>query len=212
MVVTISNMKGEREKRIRWHPRIFIAIRIPDRLKKELGKVQRYLEEQNDALRFPRSDQLHITLAFLGRVSAETIETISTICQSIATQSTPFTLSPTQLGSFPRVNRPSVVWIGLGGDTNRLERITLLLETELSRHHILPIRGAGGFSAHITLARVDRKRRRHSLFAIRNLLEDTVLDLSDLPIPVREIVLYQSNRSLRGPAYIPLKTFPLERD
>lgn len=195
--------------------RVFVAIRIPDRLKKELGKIQRYLEEElgrkgaGKLLRFVKPDQLHITLAFLGRVSAETLETLTGVCRDFSRGIGSFLLHPSQLGAFPRLNRPAVAWVGLSGETKKLELLTKILEFELGRRGIWPIRGSGGFAPHITIARVARKHRRGQMFKLRELLEDTRIQLSDMEIPVREITIYQSNLSSKGPEYIPLEIIKL---
>lgn len=197
------------EKTVRINVRTFIAIKLPDRLKKELGKVQRNLGEQVDLLRFINPDQLHITLAFLGRISMEHQSLVISVAEEIANTLTPFTLFPTQLGAFPRINRPSIVWVGLGGDTLRLEHLVLKLERDLSHHHIYPIRGVGGFAPHITIGKVSRKDRRHRLHSVASVLEETQLDLADLVIPVREIVVYQSNLGGGGPKHVPIARIPL---
>lgn len=197
-------MSKDREDR-----RTFVAIKLPDRLKKELGKVQRNLGEHVDLLRFINPDQLHITLAFLGRISMEHQSLVISVVEEIAKTLTPFALFPTQLGAFPRINRPSIVWVGLGGDTLRLEHLVLKLERDLSHHRIYPIRGAGGFAPHITIGKVSRKDRRHRLHSVASLLEETQLDLADLLIPVREIVVYQSNLGGGGPKHVPIARIAL---
>ena len=193
-----------------------MAIRIPDRLKKELGKVQRYLEEELEKrgmaaglLRPVQPDKLHITLAFLGQISAERQETVVGICREAAGGIGKFSLAPGQLGAFPRINRPAVVWVGLTGETKKLELLTKMLEFELGAKGIWPVRGTGGFAAHITVARVARKHRRGQMFLLRELLENTRLHLGDIEIPVKEITIYQSNLSSKGPEYIPLEVIKL---
>lgn len=189
--------------------RAFVAIKLPDRLKKELGKIQRCLGEQTETLRFVRQDQLHITLAFLGWVSEETLKTTVGVCQNIPASINSFSLFPTQLGAFPRISRPSVVWVGLGGGTESLVRLTKILEAELSAARVNFFASSGELVPHITLARVGRKSRRHQFLSLRNLIEDTTLELTDLTIPVKEIVVYQSDLRRQGPQYIPLATIPL---
>lgn len=198
-------------KKSRERSRIFIAFRLPDKLKKELGKLERHLGEQTEVLRFVPTDQLHITLAFLGYISTDKIPTIKAVCETLAKKTFSFALYPTQLGAFPRINRPSVIWIGLGGDTQALEKLTRELEAELLRHSVFPVRGSGGFAAHITLARLGRKHRRHEMRSIKELLTETSLNYKDTSILCREIVIYQSALSKRGPAYLPLAKIPLGR-
>ena len=60
-----------------------MAIKLPDQLKKELAKIQRFLAEGTDTLKFIKPDQLHITLAFLGKISRPAQEEVVAICQSI---------------------------------------------------------------------------------------------------------------------------------
>lgn len=200
-----------------------MAIRIPDRLRKELGKVQRHLEEElidkyrfrvkpgmtQGLLRLVQPDQLHITLAFLGQISFAKQETVVGICREAAKGIGDFSLAPGQLGAFPRLNRPAVVWVGLTGETKKLELLTKILEFELGAKGIWPIRGTGGFAPHITLARVARKHRRGQMFLVRELLEDTKLKLADIEIPVKEITIYHSSLSSKGPEYIPLEIIKL---
>ena len=190
---------------------MFVAIRIWDRLKKELGKVQRHLQDELEKmgtpglLRFTKPDQLHITLAFLGQISAEKQETVAGICREAAKGIGNFSLAPGQLGAFPRLNRPAVVWVGLVGETKKLELLTKILEFELGAKGIWPIRGTGGFAAHITIARVARKQRRGQMFFLRELLQDTKLELANIEIPVKEITIYQSSLSSMGPEYVPVE-------
>lgn len=195
-----------------------MAIRIPDRLRKELGKVQRHLEEELEKrgataglLRFVKPDQLHITLAFLGQISFAKQEIVIGICREAAKGIGDFSLAPGQLGAFPRINRPAVVWAGLTGETKKLELLTKILEFELGAKGIWPIRGTGGFAPHITLARVVRKHRRGQMFLLRELLEDTKLKLADIEIPVKEITIYQSNLSSKGPEYTPVERILLTK-
>jgi 2'-5' RNA ligase len=188
---------------------VFVAIKIGDRLKKELGKVQRHLLEESEKmgmaaglLRFVKPDQLHITLAFLGQISAERQEAVAGICREAAGGIGSFCLAPGQLGAFPRMNRPAVVWVGLTGETKKLELLTKMLEFELGSRGIWPIRGTGGFAPHITIARVGRKHRRGQMFLLRELLEDTKLELADMEIPVKEITIYRSMAGGGGSEYI----------
>ena len=200
-------MRKNRESR-----RVFVAIRIPDRLRKELGKVQRYLGEElekrgmePELLKSVQTDKLHITLAFLGQISLAKQETVIGICREAAKGIGNFSLAPGQLGAFPRLNRPAVVWVGLTGETKKLELLTKVLEFELGAKGIWPIRGTGGFAPHITIARVGRKQRRGQMFLLRELLEDTKLKLADIEIPVKEITVYQSNLSSKAPEYMPVE-------
>lgn len=192
--------------------RTFIAIKIPDRLKKELAKVQLHLGEECDVLRFIKPDEMHITLAFLGDLSAESQKVVIALCQKVALTIQPFIVHPTQLGAFPRINRPSVVWIGLGGETSVLARLADATEDALKQRRILPPSYRSDFVPHVSIGKVSRKERRGNLRSVRELIEQTELNLSDIEIPVTKIVVYQSHPLSHGPRYEPLAKILLGKD
>ena len=48
--------------------RLFIAIEIPDEIKKEMVKVQEQLRKANIDASWPRAEGMHLTLKYLGEV------------------------------------------------------------------------------------------------------------------------------------------------
>lgn len=189
--------------------RTFIAIRIPDHLKKELVKTQRFLGEKSNVLEFIKPDDMHITLAFLGNLSVESQKIVLSLCQKIAPIIQPFSLHPTQLGAFPRINRPSVVWVGLGGETLILSELAYSLQDALKERKILPLSYKSDFAPHISIAKVARKERRGNLRSAREIIEQTILTLADVEIRITGIVVYQRNPLSHGPRYTTLARIPL---
>jgi 2'-5' RNA ligase len=81
----------------------------------------------------------------------------------------PIQLNARGLGCFPTLASPRVIWIGLGGETERLTHIASSIEKQLS----LP--GYPGdrrkFSPHLTLGRTTEKIHREELALISALIQ-----------------------------------------
>lgn len=190
--------------------RIFISLKIPDELKRELAKVQRYLAENSSNLNFVNPDQLHITLAFLGWISAETKKRVERTIVMVAESMTEFSVYPTTLSAFPRLNRPSVIWVGLGGDSEKLNQLTKKLIDVLMGFGIKIITSGDIYSPHITLARIKRKGKHRQFSDLRALIENTQINLRDFEIPIRRIMVYKSDLRHFGPRHIPVFFAPLK--
>jgi 2'-5' RNA ligase len=173
--------------------RLFFAVELPAEARAALGRLA-----SGDEYRWVAPSQLHVTLAFLGEQPAEALSRLEQIGVAAATSSHAATLSLGEPGSFGPRGAPRVLWIGLAGDVPAL----LTLQSHLAEG----LRAAGfaiedrPFRPHITLA-----RRRDSARA----RPDWPQAVPAHQFTVRELVLFQSKLSPKGPTYIPLATFAL---
>jgi len=132
--------------------RAFIAIHIAPALLDELEKEQRRLKLEG--VRWTRRDQIHLTLKFLGDIPASAVgdleAAIRRACQGVSEG--PLHLTLEGLGCFPTPQRPSVVWVGVGGDVDALAALQAAIEKEtagLSEHG-----EKREFHPHLTIGRV----------------------------------------------------------
>jgi RNA 2',3'-cyclic 3'-phosphodiesterase len=133
--------------------RLFIALPLPNEVIKILQTQQDFLKTQlNDQdIRWTTPEQWHLTLAFLGATNRERLPQIQTAMTRAVKNIKAFELETTSLGSFPSSRRPSVLWLGVGGQIERLQTLQLNLSEAL--------RGLLGpddkpFKPHLTLARL----------------------------------------------------------
>ena len=69
--------------------RLFVAIAIPDPVREEIIRVQRELQPlaPRDAVRWTKPEQFHLTLRFLGDVSADRVaalkESVRAVCSGV---------------------------------------------------------------------------------------------------------------------------------
>ena len=179
--------------------RSFIAIDLPAGVRAELTS----LEENFKARRHPfvkwvDPESMHLTLKFLGNVAADSIPQIIEAMSGVARSHSPFKLQVAGTGAFPNWQRPQVVWVGVGGDLDRLNSLQKGLESVLS-----PLgfpAESRSFSAHLTLGRLrDRvtpdDRRRFTEFAQKVEFRAT------LPFEVSAVRLMRSQLTPAGPIY-----------
>jgi len=177
--------------------RIFIAINLPKEIKNELAKFQVQWQEEIPA-KWVRSENLHITLAFLGYLKSEEISSICESIKKITENYSPFFINLNKISFVPyKKLPPKMIWV-IGESTKELVNLrndiksTLKIEEE-------------PFSPHITLARIRqwefKKIERYEIPDI-----ETEISLS---FEVCSIDLMESHLKRTGPEYITLESFKL---
>ena len=87
--------------------RLFVAIRLSDELKKEITGTMHELKKQGIKGSYVPSDNLHMTLAFIGEM-AETEKVKAALAAAVWK---PFRLSLSEIGNFD-----DILWIGAKGN------------------------------------------------------------------------------------------------
>jgi len=176
--------------------RLFIAIELPEDLKRTLGRLGTDIPE---ARRVP-TEQMHLTLAFLDEVEEEVVERLAV--QLARIREPEFQLSFSSHGCFPDRRRARVLWIGVEPHRRLLHLACAVREAVLAcgiQQEERP------FSPHITLARL-------KLPPSRGL--DTFLDQPRRralpPFRVQAFTLFQSRLAPQGAVHVPLRRFALE--
>jgi 2'-5' RNA ligase len=175
--------------------RLFIAIELPADAKNELGR----LRVDIPGARWVPSDQIHLTLAFLGEVDEAALERLTG--QLARIQMTEFRVRFARTGCFPDHQRPRVLWVGLEPEP-RLNTLAARVRDAVLACGIP--QEERPFSPHITLARI-KLPSPGSCDAFLD--RDTRPGLP--PLHVREFILFQSRLTQQGALHIPVRGFPL---
>lgn len=185
--------------------RTFIAIELPAEVSRELAVLQQHLKTRGLKLRWVKPGNIHLTLKFLGDIMPDDIQAIAPAIQAAAGATSPFDLVVQGLGVFPGSRRPRVLWSGLGGALTQLEQMYRCLEDALAERGIA--REKRPFKGHLTLARIKGtvdSRRLLSAIEAEGMF-------TPLPLPVGELVLFQSRLQPTGAVYTPLSRARLAR-
>jgi 2'-5' RNA ligase len=179
--------------------RLFIAIDLDSAARETIAAEQRALARaigDDRSLRWVRTDQMHLTLVFLGEVSDAGVPPL--VAAIGAPLSTPtFDLGFAGFGVFPPRGAPRVLWLGV--KTGASDAV------EVQRDIADRVTGAGveidtrSFQPHLTLARWRTAPRGE----IRRALE-RLPAVEIARVRVDHVTVYQSHLSSSGPRYIPL--------
>lgn len=134
--------------------RAFIALKTPQVWDEELRDLQLSLERKlrSKAVRWVKPEQIHITLRFLGSILPAEAEEITALLQPIADSIAPFKLECEGLGCFPNLRRPRVIWAGISGAVQEVQRLQRQIAEATARFGE-PAEDRE-FRPHLTLARV----------------------------------------------------------
>ena len=134
--------------------RIFIAIPLPLEVTGELKKLLAYLKPLSKGIKWVNPESIHLTLKFLGNLSAEELAKVFAGMKNIFQDPPPgFRLTAAGLGAFPSIKGPRVLWAGISGSgMEALIQLQKLIEEEMSWQGFP--KEERKFSPHLTLARI----------------------------------------------------------
>ncbi len=181
--------------------RVFIAINLPEEIKKELLNIQKKLV--NYPMRWTEELNLHITLIFIGYVFDEQILKISKITKEVVLRYKPFLINLNRVYLGPSNRTPRMVWVG-GERNTDLIKLKNDLEDALfaSKNSGYHQKDNREFNIHITLGRIKQRERG------RLPLEPIDQKIS-LAFPVNSIEIMESKLRPTGPEYFVLEILKL---
>lgn len=183
--------------------RSFIALDLPEDLKKSLQNLQDELRNQTDCVRWVKPDHIHLTLKFLGAIAESQVAPIARIFEDVATGIRPFTLHAAGVGAFPNPRNPKVIWVGINDPVQPLMQFQKQLEEALAAIGFAPEKRL--YAPHLTLGRVKERRGKHH---IENLIENYKNHHLGC-FTADTLVFYRSDLVPEGPVYSSLKTIHL---
>ena len=196
--------------------RTFVAIEIPHDVKKLLRAEQDRLRElpalreKPSVLRWTNTDNLHLTLRFLGETETGRRDLLQDGLANIAAGHAPFTLALSHLGCFRSWSNFRVLWVGIRCESEALQALQADVESLARSVGFAPERNS--FSPHITLARTVRNVPRPALRAtseeLRRIAEE-VLFQTGTDWSVGELHFIRSVLGRGGAQYFNLATCAL---
>jgi len=180
--------------------RVFVAIDLPDAVRRELKELQRKLRPLTSSSRWVAPESIHITLKFLGEVPEKQIEQIDEALTGLTWK--PLTISVHGVGFFPGVRSPRVFWAGMDAPT--MQDLTEELDARMERLDF--DREKRAFRPHITLARARATRIDTALVTVAS--EYSERDVGSFTAD--RIFLFQSTLKQSGAIYSKVKEYSLE--
>jgi RNA 2',3'-cyclic 3'-phosphodiesterase len=188
--------------------RAFIAVEIPNDIQQNIQKETAKLRKEIDGLiRWVPAGNMHLTLKFLGDVSANSVEFLIQMLRNEADNVSAFTLHLAGLGSFPSLKRPRVIYIGMQAPAG-LDALQRGVESASRRLGYEPEQRP--FSPHLTLGRVKQNLTAADQQKIRRTIEGTQVDVFGTA-RVDSVHLYKSELKPSGSVYTRIYSAPLKK-
>lgn len=183
--------------------RLFIAADIieGEKLIDLFVKLKEVLSE--DGIRWVNSNNLHLTLKFLGETEELLIPSINEKLYDVTADFNPFIFQLKGLGYFGSKNDPRILFIKIeNGEV--LKRISICINEKLKETGIE--KEEKDFNAHLTLGRIKSLKNRKKFYTEIEKYSNNFIQ----EVEINKIILYESFLTREGPIYKVVQKFPLK--
>jgi len=183
--------------------RTFIAIQMPAEIRRKLAGIGEELKKSGADAKWVPEENFHITLKFLGNVTAERVTAVSEVVRSVVERTEAFDLVLSGVGAFPRLSRPSVVWVGISDGSDRIASLAEKIDIELGRLGFECENRP--FSGHVTVARIRTPKNLERLKGMIENLQGQHIGA----FGVESIAIMKSELRRTGPIYTAINEYGL---
>jgi 2'-5' RNA ligase len=188
--------------------RSFIAIELPDELKRALIRLQEQLQSgKQTPVKWVDPYSIHLTLKFLGNISGDMVGKITGALEEAVRGIPSFHLETKDLGAFPSLRRVQVVWVGLTGELERLSQLQQRIESSLSTLGFVP--ESRPFTPHLTLARVRDRATPDERQSLGQLIASTSFETA-YSLDIDSVHLMRSQLTREGAIYSRISSVKLK--
>jgi len=171
--------------------RAFIAIDIPVSVKEKIEGIETTLKKCDLNAKWVNPQNIHLTLKFLGNIEEKQLDEIKKAVSETASSFSPLETNLKEFGFFPNEKRPRVFFISTDKE-EILKKIAYELEERLEK---IGFTKENRFKAHITLSRFKDTK---NIDCLKKEVKNIKLQGN---LAVKEITLYKSTLTSRGPVY-----------
>ena len=177
--------------------RLFLGIAPDAPTREAIGAATARLESAlgatATAFRWTRTDNVHVTLHFLGEVPPARLEALRRVIGEPIAEP-PFAAGTGRFGAFPERGAPRVIWLGVDHGADAMTRLHAALAGRLRRLDIAV--EDRPFTPHFTIARA---RDRHGPRSVRD--EIAAVPVATASWTVAAATLFRSDLSGAAPKY-----------
>ncbi|QDT09011.1 RNA 2',3'-cyclic phosphodiesterase [Planctomycetes bacterium K23_9] len=183
--------------------RSFIALPLAGSISGGAAKLIRKLSDLDGGIKWVPTDNLHLTLKFLGDVDNTEVHDICEVISDVCYQFDPFPLKFVGTGAFPDLDRPRVLYIGAEDPTGALVEMVSQIETQLADLGFKP--EPRDYRPHLTIGR--SRNRRISAEALEVLQDHAEKEFGEMETDVVELIASFLDKG--GPTYNVMDTIEL---
>lgn len=178
--------------------RLFTAIALSEKQKKEVLILQNRLREYLEGVRWVRPEALHLTLKFLGETDEAVLPAVKEAMDETTADEGRFSVSLRKSGVFPGPSKARVLWVGLDDSAPLVTALAEKLDRNLSGKGFAPEKRP--YRPHLTIGRLRYPLPKKTIEKF--ISEENSFQSS--PVTAEEIVLFESKLLRDGAVYRPL--------
>ncbi len=180
--------------------RTFIAVELDSAIRSRAEELINLLRSVDADVKWVETQNLHITLQFLGEVPEQQIAAVCKAVEQGAAQVRPFDLEIGGAGAFPNSNRPRTLWIGANAGSQQMADLHDNVALELAE---LGYQDEDRrFQTHLTIGRT---RSGKNVLQLGQLLKQHA-DFNAGRMRVEKATVFSSKLQRGGPIYEVLGT------
>ena len=183
--------------------RSFIAVKISTGQRQKIADLIGDLRASEARVKWVRPENMHVTLKFLGEVDERNLPEIFDSFEKSLTNDQAFAFNIQNIGCFPNIRRPRVIWVGIERGKDELKVLAKKVDNLMSEFGFE--REKRGFSPHLTIGRVKDTRGIESVTG-----RFDGIDFNTESCVIDEVVFFQSILRREGPTYIAHKVVQLQ--
>jgi 2'-5' RNA ligase len=177
----------------------------PPEILRTIADIQRALRKNiRGSVSWVRPEGIHLTLKFFGDIAAKDVSAVSEVVAGQVAGAQPLNLEAKGLGVFPDTKRPRVLWLGIGGEVERLIAMQKAIDQGLEPCGFSKEKRP--FQAHLTLARI---KSPQGLSGIEDVLTEKGSESAG-KFTATGLTLFKSELTPKGAIYTTLGHFPFQ--
>lgn len=176
--------------------RTFIAVELSPAVVAQAVSLVGQLRPAGADVKWVESQNMHLTLKFLGDVREEDTADVCRVVTKAAADFLPFDIALGGAGAFPNARRPRTLWIGVTQGEKELVSLQTAIERVLAKRGFPKEHRA--FHPHLTIGRV--REGGPATAELGQAIQEHA-DFAAGTSTVREVVVFASYLSSTGPTY-----------
>lgn len=184
-------MSGNLESSVR----CFLGLALPDAVRDALARFTERLRDTRGRVTWVRRDNFHLTIQFLGDVTAHRLKRICAASDMAASDVSPFEFMVAGAGFFGSLRSPRIAWAGVSGPPPGLLQLQLSVAQQLAKLGFAGEKRA--YRPHITLGRIRDSRQAIALTSELASANNTTFGT----VPVDRLVVLRSHPEPSGVRY-----------
>ena len=183
--------------------RTFLAIEIEPYIKNKIEESQEIIaDSESSNIKFVEVENIHLTLKFFGEIDDDKLEQINDIINKSIKNKEPYTIKVVNIGAFPNIYKPRVIWTGIKDKNNTTIKLIEELDNKFNK---IGFNKEKNYVPHITIGRVknvsDKEKLSQCLKKISKKYHGKMV--------VKKICIKSSTLTPSGPIYKTIKEFDL---